>query len=94
MPRSKFVRCSRAARQPSLVITSMAGATRALAQLQTGEVTLIKTMQCGRPTLAIRSETEGWEARVAPDLHGMFREFFDSQTASIKNLEFLKCLKQ
>jgi hypothetical protein len=71
----------RAARQPSLVISSMAGATKALKQLKAKEAALIKTMDGGRATLAIRNEAEGSESRIAPDLHSLFREFIDPQTA-------------
>ena len=77
MPRSKFVRCSRAARQPSLVITSVDGAKKALRQLERGECTLVKSYDRGKPTLAIRSEREGYEARISSDLHDVFREFFE-----------------
>jgi hypothetical protein len=69
---------SRAVHQHSLAIVSIGAATKALARLESGEATLVKTMRNGRPTLTIRSEVEGsaWEARIAPDLHFFFREFF------------------
>ena len=84
----------RRARQHSLVISSVSGARDALIQLNQGGATLIKTFDRGKPTLAIRSERENYEARISADLHHMFANFFerhghhdalfdDSQTASI-----------
>jgi hypothetical protein len=72
MPRWKFVRCCRAARQPSLVISSAEAASKAVKQLKEGKVTLVETTEGGRPALAVRNEREGWEARIAPDLHHVF----------------------